>query len=391
MTTQQFHFPTTILYGPGAALELAQRIAGRATSAEERRVLLVTDPGIVDVGLAERVTDHLAEAGLTVATYSDVHGNPGEADVAGGVAALRESGAHGIVGLGGGSALDVAKLIPLLATHEGPLSRLGERQGGDRHGASPMPPVYAIPTTAGTGSEVAWSSVITCADTRTKTLIVHPDILPRMAALDPELTVGLSPHLTAATGMDAFAHSLEAYLARGFHPMCDAIALGGMELVVQHLPAAVARGEDLDARGNMLLAASMGATAFQKGGGVIRALAHPLSTRYGFHHGLATALLVPLILRWQLENRAAQFTAELWARYARIARLFGSVRDAADLPAVIADFNRRVGLTQTLSELGLRPEDIPALADDAFAGSLHGANPIPITRDDLVAAYQSCL
>lgn len=391
MTILQFNFPTTILYGPGAALELAQRIAQRATSAEERRVLLVTDPGVIDAGLAERVTDYLTEAGLTVTTYSGVHGNPLEADVEGGVAALRDSGSRSIVGLGGGSPMDVAKIIPVLATHEGPLSRFDDTKGGDRYITNPMPPVYAIPTTAGTGSEVGRSGVITCADTKLKTLIFHPTILPRIAALDAELTVGLPPLLTAGTGMDAFTHSLEAYLAKGFHPMCDAIALGGMELVVQHLPAAVARGEDLDARGNMLLAASMGATAFQKGVGMIHALAHPLSTRYGIHHGLANALLMPLALRWQLETKTAQFTADLWARYARIARLFGSVRDAADLPAVITDFNRRVGITQTLPELGLRAEDIPALSEDAFADGSHACNPIPVTRDDLAAAYRYCL
>jgi 4-hydroxybutyrate dehydrogenase len=391
MTIQQFNYPTTILYGPGAALALAQRIAQRATSDDERRVLLVTDPGIVDAGLAERVTDYLTEAGLEVTTYSGVHANPVEADVVGGVTALRGSGARSMVALGGGSPMDVAKAIAVLATHEGPLSRFDDGKGGDRFITNPLPPIYTIPTTAGTGSEVGRSGVIVCADTKVKTVIFHPGLLPRIAALDAELTVGLPPLLTAATGMDAFTHGLEAYLAKGFHPMADAIALGCMEIVVQHLPAAVARGEDLDARGNMLLAASMGATAFQKGLGMIHSLAHPLSTRYGIHHGMANALLMPPVLRWQLEKKSAQFTADLWARYARVARIFGSVRDAADLPAAIGDLCRRVGITQTLPGLGLRAEDIPALADEAFADACHQSNPLPVTRDDMAAAYQACL
>jgi 4-hydroxybutyrate dehydrogenase len=391
MPILQFNYPTTVLYGPGAALELAQRIAQRAASADERQLLLVTDPGVIDVGLAERVTDYLAEAGLSVLTYSGVHANPVEADVIGGVAAFRDAGATAMVALGGGSPMDVAKAIAVLATHEGPLSRFDDAKGGDRFITRPLPPIYAIPTTAGTGSEVGRSGVIVCADTHVKTVIFHPGLMPRIAALDPELTVGLPPMLTAATGMDAFTHGLEAYLARGFHPMADAIALGCMELVVQHLPAAVARGEDLDARGNMLLAASMGATAFQKGLGVIHSMAHPLSTRYGIHHGTANALLMPPVLRWQLDNKTAQFTADLWARYARVARLFGSVRDAADLPAAIADLCRRVGITQTLADLGLRAGDIPGLAEEAFADVCHQSNPVPFTREDLAAAFRACL
>ena len=391
MPCLQFNYPTSILYGPGAALEMAQRISRNASSGDDRQLLLVTDPGVVDAGLAERVIDYLTETGLSVLTYSGVHGNPVEADVIGGVAAFRDAGATGMVALGGGSAMDVAKAIAVLATHEGPLSRFDDAKGGDRFIIRALPPIYAIPTTAGTGSEVGRSGVIVCADTKIKTVIFHPGLMPRMAALDPELTVGLPPLLTAATGMDAFTHGLEAYLARGFHPMADAIALGCMELVVQHLPAAVARGEDLDARGNMLLAATMGATAFQKGLGAIHSMAHPLSTRYGIHHGLANALLMPAVLRWQLENKTAQFTADLWARYARVSRLFGSVRDAADLPTAIADLCRRAGIHETLAGLGLRSEDIPALADEAVADPCHQGNPVPFTRDDFAAAFQACL
>ncbi|WP_428268044.1 iron-containing alcohol dehydrogenase [Haliangium sp.] len=391
MSIQQFNYPTTILYGPGATRELAQRLAQRAGGEDDRRVLLVTDPGLVDAGLAEAVSDNLSEAGLTVTVHSEVHGNPVEADVVSGVERWRDSGSRAIVALGGGSPMDAAKAIAVLATHDGPLSRFDDAQGGDRFITAPLPPIYAIPTTAGTGSEVGRAGVIVCADTGVKTVIFHPDLLPRIAVLDPELTVGLPPHLTAATGMDAFTHGLEAYLAQGFHPMADAIALGCMELVVQHLPAAVARGEDLSERGHMLLAATMGATAFQKGLGIIHSMAHPLSTRYGIHHGLANALLMPPVLAWQLEAKAAAFTADLWSRHARVARLFGSARDPGDLPEAIAELCRRVGITDTLSDHGLRDDDIPALADEAAADGCHRTNPIPVTRDDFVAAFRRCL
>ncbi len=394
MSIQQFSYPTKILYGPGAAFELAHHLAEAAKAgADERRqrVLLVTDPGLVEVGLSERVSDLLTDAGLSVSVHSEVHGNPVEADVVAGVASLRAHDAGVIVALGGGSPMDVAKAIAVLAAHDGPLSRFDDGKGGDRLITAPMAPIYAIPTTAGTGSEVGRSGVIVCADTGVKTVIFHPDLLPRVAVLDPELTVGLPPHLTAATGMDAFTHGLEAYLAKGFHPMADAIALGCMELVVQHLPAAVARGEDLDARGHMLMAATMGATAFQKGLGIVHSMAHPLSTRYDIHHGLANALLLAPVLRWQLSAKTSQFTADLWARYARVARLFGSTRDAADLPAAITDLCARVGITGRLSDHGLKAEDIDGLADEAFADSCHHGNSIPLERDDFKAAFESCL
>jgi alcohol dehydrogenase class IV len=231
--------------------------------------------------------------------------------------------------------------------------------------------------------------VIITRDTRVKTVIFHPSLMPRMAILDPELTVGLPPHLTAATGFDAFTHGLEAYFARGFHPIADAVALGCMELVVDALPRAVARGDDLEARGRMLLAASMGATAFQKGLGVIHSLAHPLSTHYGIHHGLANALLMPTALAWQLEEKADAFTDNLRERYQRVARLFRGRTQArpGDLPEVVTAFRSRVGIEDTLAERGLRREDIPALAREAFADPCHSLNPIPLTESDLAAIY----
>jgi alcohol dehydrogenase class IV len=386
---QQYNSPTTILYGPGAVAELARRLA----AAGDRDFVLVTDAGVVKAGLAERVRQPLAAAGLRVEPFTDVHPNPIEEDVEQGVEAFRRSGASGLIALGGGSPMDVAKAIAVLVTHQGPLSRFDDAKGGDRNITNPVPPVYAIPTTAGTGSEVGRSGVIITRDTKAKTVIFHPSLMPKVAVLDPELTVGLPASLTAATGFDAFTHGLEAYFAKGFHPIADAVALGCMELVVEALPRAVARGDDLEARGRMLLAASMGATAFQKGLGVIHSLAHPLSTHYGIHHGLANALLMPTALGFQLEEKADKFTDDLRDRYQRVARLFRGREKArpGDLPEAVSAFRTRIGIEDTLPERGLKREDIPQLAREAHADPCHSQNPIPLTQDDLAAMYERCL
>ena len=385
----QYNYPTTILYGPGAVGELARRLA----AAGDRSFVLVTDAGVVKAGLADRVRDPLVAAGLAVELFTDVHPNPIEEDVEKGVEAFRRAGASGLIALGGGSPMDVAKAIAVLVTHQGPLSRFDDAKGGDKHITNPVPPVYAIPTTAGTGSEVGRSGVIITRDTKAKTVIFHPSLMPKVAVLDPELTVGLPASLTAATGFDAFTHGLEAYFAKGFHPMADSVALGCMELVVEALPRAVARGDDLEARGRMLLAASMGATAFQKGLGVIHSLAHPLSTHYGIHHGLANALLMPDALSFQLEEKADRFTDDLRERYQRVARLFRGREKArpGELPEAVRAFRTRIGIEDTLPERGLKREDIPQLAREAYADPCHSLNPIPLTQDDLVAMYERCL
>lgn len=393
MSVQQFHFPTIMLYGPGALSELASRLASQREG-DDSPLLLVTDPGLVKAGVAGTVEKALQSAGLAVVLFTEVHPNPIEADVVAGAARYRDSGASAIVALGGGSPIDAAKAIAVLATHDGPLSRFDDGKGGDRFIDQPLPAIYAIATTAGTGSEVGRSGVIICADTKVKTVIFHPTLMPRIAVLDPELTVGLPAGVTAATGMDAFTHCLEAYLAKGFHPMADAIGLHGMEMVIRHLPRAVSHPADLEARGNMLLAASMGATAFQKGLGVIHSMAHPLSTHYGIHHGLANALLMPPVLRWQLHDKRDDFTDDLRARYRRVAGLFGEViglEEAEKLPDAIAELNARVGIKDTLSGLGLRADDIPSLAEEAENDICHQNNPIAITRSDFEEAFRRCL
>jgi 4-hydroxybutyrate dehydrogenase len=347
----------------------------------------------VRAGLADRVLGILRARGLTLAVDAEVHANPTEDDVDRGAEAFRRAHAEGIVATGGGSPMDAAKAIAVRVTHEGPLSRFDDARGGDRFIVNPVPPVYAIPTTAGTGSEVGRSAVIVTRDRQVKTVIFHPSLMPRIAVLDPTLTAGLPPGITAATGLDAFTHGLESYFARGFHPFADALAVGCMELVIEALPKAVENGSDLDARGRMLCAASMGAAAFQKGLGMVHSLAHPLSTRYGIHHGLANALLLPVALGWQVEERAAELSDDLRARYARVSSIvsLGAVADPRALPGLIASFCEQVGIRQTLAELGLRPDDVPSLAAEAARDGCHLGNPIPVGESDFAVVYLRCL
>ncbi len=385
-----FNYPTTIIYGSGAVAALAERIAAKEKGI---RLLLVTDQGVVGAGLASRVAETLKEAGISTAIFDAVHSNPLEEDVEAGAEAYRGGSFAGFLAVGGGSPMDVAKAIAVLATHPAPLERYDDTRGGSEKVVSPLPPIYAVPTTAGTGSEVGRSAVVTIRRTKKKTIIFHPTLLPRIAALEPELTAGLPPRITAATGMDAFAHGLESYFSRGFHPIADAVALGCVEMVIENLPRAVERGSDLEARGKMLLAASMGATAFQKGLGVVHSLAHPLSTHYGMHHGLTNALLLPPALDYQAKERGEELSPELRGRWRRAVRLFPG-QDRAEpesLPGAIADFNRRIGLADTLAKLGLRREDIPHLSREAFEDPCHQENPLPMTRKDLALIYERCL
>ena len=386
---KQGNYPTTILHGPGAVGEFAKRLAAQKPGT----LLLVTDAGVVKAGLADKVEKALTGAGLKVVRTSEVHPNPTEADCEAGAALVKKSKVKAIVALGGGSPMDAAKGIAVLATHPGPISRYDDGKGGDVYLTEPMPPIYAIPTTAGTGSEVGRAGVILARDTGLKTIVFHPTLLPRIAVLDPELTVGLPPSLTAATGIDAMTHGLEAYLAKGFHPMADAIALGCIETVIASLPRAVEHGNDLDARGMMLIAASMGATSFQKGLGVIHALAHPLSAHYGTHHGLANALLMPRALAWQVKNKRAAFTDDLRARYERLVRLFPGYASAGyeALPEAVGKFIASVGIRGHLGEHGLVEKDLAVLSKEAHGDPSMGGNAIELHETELAAIYRECM
>ncbi|MGO9837089.1 MAG: iron-containing alcohol dehydrogenase [Polyangiaceae bacterium] len=370
-------FPTTIVFGNDCVTTVADRVKGLGVS----RALVVCDAGVAKVGIAERVRALLEAGGVAARVFDGVDPNPVEHNVVQGVAAYREHDAGCVVAVGGGSPLDAGKLIALKVTHDRPLADYDDAvDGGNLIGPS-VPPVVTIPTTAGTGSEVGRSGVVTLAATGRKTVIFSPHLLARVALLDPTLTRSMPARVTAATGFDALTHCLEAYSALGDHPMADAIALGGLELCAAHLPRAVDHGDDLSARGAMMKAAMMGAVAFQKGLGACHSLAHPLSSEKGLHHGLANALCLPAVV--DFNERAAKEKLE------RVRLLLN--RDAKTCGEAVRTLRRRVGLPDGLKAEGVTEADIPKLSHKAFEDACHRGNPRPVTSDDLAALYRSSL
>jgi 4-hydroxybutyrate dehydrogenase len=370
-------FPTTIVFGAGAVSVAADHV--RRTGA--RRALLVCDAGVAKVGIAERVRGLLEAGGVATAIFDAVDPNPVEKNVFDGVAAYRAHDAGCIVSVGGGSPLDAGKLIALKVTHERPLADYDDAiDGGNLVGAN-VPPIVTIPTTAGTGSEVGRSGVVTLAATSRKTVIFSPHLLAKAAILDPELTRSMPAGVTAATGFDALTHCLEAYCSTGDHPMADAIAIGGLELCAAHLVRAVTHGEDLGARGGMMKAAMMGAVSFQKGLGACHSLAHPLSSEKGLHHGLANALCLPAVVEF---NEPA-----VSDRLERIRSILGP--GAKTCAEAVRALRKRVGLPEGLGTQGVRESDVPKLSEKAFEDACHRSNPRPTTQADLAALYRASL
>jgi alcohol dehydrogenase class IV len=377
MTLVTWAFPTTIVFGAGAVESVAsqvRRIGGA-------RALVVCDAGVARAGIAERVCSLLSAGGIAAIIFDRVDPNPVEKNVFEGVAAYRAHDADCIVAVGGGSPLDAGKLIALMTTHQRPLADYDDAVDGGRLIDRSVPPLVAIPTTAGTGSEVGRSGVVTLAATGRKTVIFSPHLLAKVALLDPELTRSMPARVTAATGFDALTHCLEAFCSLGDHPMADAIALGGLELCGAHLARAVEHGEDLGARGAMMKAAMMGAVAFQKGLGACHSLAHPLSSEKGLHHGLANALCLPAVVEF---NESVVATKLDQVRRA----LDPGARSCAD---ALRALRRRAGLPEALATEGIRAEDIPVLSEKAFEDACHRCNPRPTTRADLAALYRTSL
>jgi 4-hydroxybutyrate dehydrogenase len=376
-------WPTRVVLGPGALASLAQEVRRLAM----HRPLVVTDRGVVKAGIAERVYAQLSHGGVAFARFEDVQPNPTDRDAAAGLAAFRAGDCDGFVAVGGGSSIDVAKLVQLLTTHDPPLSRYDDAAGGDRLVRDDMPPLVAIPTTAGTGSEVGRSGVATLPDTGRKTVIFSPYLMPRCAICDPELTVGLPPTLTAWTGMDAFTHGLEAYVAAGFHPLADAVALDAIRRVARALPVVIRQGGDLGARTDMMIAAMEGAMAFQKGLGASHALAHALGPVSGVHHGLANAVVLPTVVAWNREAAPA--------RLARVAVAMGEPAGAPDEALAaraverVRDLARGVGIPARLRDVGVREEDLPRIARKAFEDASHRTNPRPCSEAELLALAQA--
>lgn len=381
-----FSFPTRIVFGPGALNELGDE----AKQLAMRRPLVVTDPGVVACGLAEQVLAAARRAGLAPSLFGGVDPNPVEKNVRDGLDAYRQANCDGVIGLGGGSPLDTAKAIRLVVTHPFPLEQYDDQRDGAARIRGDLPPMIAIATTAGTGSEVGRSSVIILQATDRKTVIFSPHLMPNVALADPELTLGMPPKITAGTGLDALTHNVEAYLALGYHPLCDAIALQGARLAVQNLPRAVQNGKDLEARSNMLMAAMMGAVAFQKGLGAVHSLAHPLSSIANLHHGTTNGILLPHVLEFNRpasEDRLRDLAVEM--------EIVGSQASAAEaataLIARLRELLPEVGIPSTLGALGVTRDMVPQLTRKAMEDACHQSNPRVCTEADMIALYDNAL
>jgi len=369
LPTANWNYPTAIKVGAGRIGELAQW----CKSLGMQRPLLITDPGLAALPLIGRALDQCSSAGLKCGLFHDVKGNPTGKNVDDGVAIYKAGGHDGVIAFGGGSALDAAKAVALMVGQDRPLWDFEDI--GDNYlrvNVAGMAPVVAVPTTAGTGSEVGRASVITDDEAHVKRIIFHAKMLPAVVILDPELTVGLPAKLTAATGMDALSHNLEAWCSPFYHPMAAGIAAEGMRLIKQYLPRAVKDGQDLDARLQMLVASSMGATAFQRGLGAMHALAHPLGALYDAHHGMLNAILMPYVLR--ANESAIRERIELLARYLELAQ-----PSFASFLEWVLTMRESLGIPHTLQDIGIDARDAAKIGEMAVADGSAGTNPIPFS------------
>jgi 4-hydroxybutyrate dehydrogenase len=367
-------FPTRIVHGKNAIKELPNELKRAGVS----KPLLVTDKGILQAGLLRFVTPLLEQAGVHAEVFTDFAANPTDADAIRGVEAYRAAGADSVLGVGGGASLDMAKAIALLVNHPPPLARYDDAKGGDAFITGVVPPILQVPTTAGTGSEVGRSTVLVIDGT--KVVIFHPSLLARVAILDPELTVGLPPFITAATGMDALTHNLEAYVAKGDHPLADAIAIDGMKRIAANLLRAVQNGKDVEAREQMLLGSAFGAIAFQKGLGACHSVAHALTPIAGTHHGLANSLMLPAVVnfnRMAAEARLAEAAVALGAD----PRVSAQER-AHKLVETIDELRVALGLPRKLSQAGVKREMLPQIVEKALADACHQSNPRAVSQVD---------
>ncbi|MBM3733425.1 MAG: iron-containing alcohol dehydrogenase [Acidimicrobiia bacterium] len=376
-----WNYPTKVRFGAGRIKELPRACEALGI----RRPLLVTDPGLAKLPMIGAAVDSLKKAGLTAAVFSDVRPNPVGRNVDDGLAAYRQGSHDGVIAFGGGSALDAGKAIALMAGQTRPLWDFEDvGDNWKRVDEKGIAPTVSVPTTSGTGSEVGRASVIVDEATHTKKIIFHPGMMPGQAILDPELTVGLPPHITAATGMDAFAHCLEAFCAPGFHPLADGIALEGMRLVRDYLQRAVRDGRDLAARAHMMAAATMGATAFQKGLGAIHSLSHPVGAVYNSHHGLTNAVFMPYVLAFNRKTIAE--------RIAAVARYIGLSKQTFDgFLEWVMDLRREFKIPHTCREIGVEDNRLDELARMAAVDPTVGGNPVPLDVANLKGLLEAAM
>jgi len=378
--TANWSYPTAIRFGAGRIGEIGEACAALGM----KRPLLVTDRGLAGLPITAATLDLMEAAGLGRAMFSEVDPNPNEKNLEAGVKAYKAGGHDGVIAFGGGSGLDLGKMVAFMAGQTRPV--WDYEDVGDwwtRADSDAIAPIIAVPTTAGTGSEVGRASVITNSVTHEKKIIFHPKVLPGIVISDPELTVGMPKPITAGTGMDAFAHCLEAYCSPHFHPMSQGIAIEGMRLVKTYLPRAYENGSDLEARANMLAAAAMGAVAFQKGLGAIHAISHPIGAVFGTHHGTTNAVVMQQVLTF---NRAA-----IEGRIEELANFLGISGGFDGFHGFVGELNSALGIPRNLSELGVNDPDLDALTASALADPSVGGNPVKMTAENTKALIMACL
>jgi len=376
---RQFNFPTIIRFGAGAVKELAPYLK----SNQLQKPLIVTDPVIAELSFFKTIISDLKSAGISVEIFSNIHKNPVKSDVYKGTEQWDATGRDSIIGIGGGAALDVARAIVLQVNHREDLFKYDDLIGGDVYVINDVPHFITIPTTAGTGSEVGRSAIIADDETHQKKILFSPKLLAKIVFADPLLTMELPAFVTAATGMDALTHNMEAFLAKNYHPICDGIALEGMRLIAGSLEKAV-KNPDVESRSEMLLASMMGAIAFQKGLGVVHSLAHPLSSLLDTHHGLANAVNIPYGMKFNIEGFEDKFY-----RIAQTLNLRELNGDA--VVSYLFDFNSKIGIPHKLRDVQVKEEHLDTLADLAFADFAHPNNPKPVTREDFRNLYAEAL
>ena len=374
-TIYQYNFPTTIRFGAGASRELGDYLIKNNLL----KPLIVTDPNVAQLDFFKEIINDLQKKNIPAEIFSDIHKNPIRPDVYNGTNVYDDTKCDSIIGIGGGAALDVARAIVLRVNHREDLFKYDDLIGGDIYVTNDVPRFITIPTTAGTGSEVGRSAIISDEVTHQKKILFSPKLLAKIVFADPLLTMELPPFITAATGMDALTHNMEAFLAKMPHPMCDGIALEGISLIDQSLEKAV-NNPDIESRSKMLIASLMGAVAFQKGLGVVHSLAHPLSSLLDTHHGLANAVNIPYGMEFNIEGFEQKFR-----RMARTLELKNETGEG--VIEYLHQLNDKINIPHNLKDIGVKEEHIEKLADLAIADFAHPNNPKPVTRADFKQLY----
>ena len=379
MSITKFSFPTTIHFGPGARHLVATHLRELGLA----RPLIVTDKGLAALPLIAALQAEMQAVGLAVGVFGGVFGNPTASQVMAGAAAYRSHRADCVVGVGGGAALDVAKVVGLMATHAGDVMDYVWDHPQVRPITQALPYFIALPTTSGTGSEVGRSSVISEEDTHVKRVVFSAAILAKVVFADPQLTLGLPAGVTAATGMDALTHNVESYLSPAYHPLCDGIALEGARIAARALATAVRDGSNLQARSDMMMSSMMGAIAFQKDLGAVHSCAHALGTVNNLHHGLANALMIEPVLAWNFEAVPAKFD--------ELAHVCGVKGGGAAFVPWLGQLKAQIGITTRLTQHGVRAEHLPRLVELASADICHQTNPRPCTPTDFERLFKAAM